>query len=153
MTNNGSLKSQIETDRNAAMKAKDAPRLSTLRLLLSAIKQYEVDEQVTLDDNTQQVMAIIDKMIKQCKESIEQYEKAGRQELADQEAFEITVLQTYLPTPLTEDEINQLIEEALTATGATSLKEMGKVMGMLKPKLQGRADIGAVSGLIKQRLS
>lgn len=135
----------------AAMKSGDKRRLGIIRLIRAAIKQREVDERIELDDT--QVLLVLDKMVKQRRDSVEQFEKAGRTELADQEKFEIGVIQEYLPAQLSEDEISTLITEAITATGAESMKDMGKVMGMLKPKLQGRADMGAVSGLIKQNLS
>ncbi len=135
----------------AAMKGGDKPRLGVIRLLMAAIKQREVDERIELDDT--QVLVVLDKMVKQRRDSITQYEQASRPELAEQEAFEITVLQDYLPTALTEDEITAMIQEAIQSTGAESIRDMGKVMGQLKPKMQGRADMGAVSGLIKQQLS
>ncbi len=135
----------------AAMKSGDKRRLGIIRLIRAAIKQREVDERIELDDT--QVLLVLDKMVKQRRDSVEQFEKAGRTELADQEKFEIGIIQEYLPAQLSEDEISALITEAITATGAESMKDMGKVMGMLKPKLQGRADMGAVSGLIKQNLS
>ncbi|HHH14011.1 MAG TPA: GatB/YqeY domain-containing protein [Thiolapillus brandeum] len=145
------LKERITQEMKAAMKGGDKARLGVIRLILAALKQVEVDERTELDDN--RVIAILDKMVKQRRDSVEQYEKAGRTELADQEKYEISVIQEFLPQPLSEEEIEALIEEAIAATGATSMKEMGKVMGMLKPKLQGRADMGAVSGRIKQKLS
>ena len=145
------LRIQLQDEMKAAMKSGDKPRLGIIRLILAAIKQREVDERIELDDA--QVLAVLDKMIKQRRDSVEQFEKAGRTELADQEKFEIGVIQEYLPAQLGEDEISALITEAITATGAQSMKDMGKVMGILKPKLQGRADMGAVSGLIKQNLS
>ena len=135
----------------AAMKAGDKPRLGVIRLILAAIKQREVDERIELSD--EQVLVVLDKMVKQRRDSVTQYEQAGRTELADQEKFEIGIIQEYLPQPLSEDEIAALIEDAIAATGADSMKDMGKVMGTLKPKLQGRADMGAVSGLIKQKLA
>ncbi len=133
------------------MKAKDKPRLGVLRLITAAIKQREVDERITLDDD--QVLAVLEKMIKQRKDSIEQYEKAGRDELAQQEAFEIGIIQEYLPEQLSDAEIDALIAEAISSSGAASMKDMGKVMGMLKPKLAGRADMGQVSQIIKKQLS
>lgn len=145
------LKQQIQDDMKSAMKGGDKPRLGVIRLILAAIKQKEVDERIELND--EQVLAILDKMVKQRRDSISQYEQAGRTELADQEKFEIGIIQDYLPAQLGEDEILAMIDEAISATGAASMKEMGKVMGMLKPKLQGRADMGAVSGLIKQKLN
>jgi hypothetical protein len=134
-----------------AMRAKEKERLTTIRLALSAVKQVEVDTRETLDDAA--ILAILDKLVKQRRDSIKQYEDAGRQELADVEKAEIEVLQEFLPKPLTDEEINALIEDAVAKTGAESMKDMGKVMGMLKPQLQGRADMGAVSGKIKARLS
>ena len=133
------------------MRAKQKERLSTIRLALSAIKQVEVDTRETLDDAA--VLAILDKLVKQRRDSIKQYEDAGRQELADIEKAEIEVLQDFLPAPLTDEEVSALIEDAVNKTGAESMKDMGKVMGLLKPQLQGRADMGAVSGKIKARLS
>ncbi len=135
----------------AAMKGGDKPRLGVIRLLMAAIKQREVDERIELDDT--QILVVLDKMVKQRRDSITQYEQANRPELAEQEAFEITILQDYLPTALTDDEINDMIKEAIQSTGAESIRDMGKVMGQLKPKMQGRADMGAVSGLIKQQLN
>ncbi len=135
----------------ASMKGGDKPRLGVIRLLMAAIKQREVDERIELDDT--QILVVLDKMVKQRRDSITQYEQAGRTELAEQEAFEITILQDYLPTALTEQEITDMIKEAIQSTGAESIRDMGKVMGQLKPKMQGRADMGAVSGLIKQQLS
>ncbi len=134
----------------SAMKGGDKPRLGVIRLLMAAIKQREVDERIELDDT--QILAVLDKMVKQRRDSITQYEQAGRRELAEQEAFEITILQEYLPEALSEAEITAMIREAIQSTGAESVRDMGKVMGQLKPKMQGRADMGAVSALIKQLL-
>ncbi len=145
------LKQRLTDDMKAAMKGGDKPRLAVIRLINAAIKQREVDERVEMDD--QQVLAILDKMVKQRRDSIAQYEQAGRTELAEQEQFEITIIQDYLPAALSEAEIITLVDEAITSTGASSMQDMGKVMGSLKPKLQGRADMGAVSGLIKQKLA
>ncbi|TVO78456.1 GatB/YqeY domain-containing protein [Sedimenticola selenatireducens] len=145
------LKQRIQDDMKASMKGGDKPRLGVIRLLMAAIKQREVDERIELDDT--QILVVLDKMVKQRRDSITQYEQAGRTELAEQEAFEITILQDYLPTALTEQEITDMIKEAIQSTGAESIRDMGKVMGQLKPKMQGRADMGAVSGLIKQQLS
>ena len=145
-----SLKQQITEDMKAAMRAKDAARLGAIRLLLAAMKQREVDERVELSDAD--VIAIIDKMNKQRRDSISQYEAAGRQELADVEKFEMSVLQTYMPQQLSEAEITTAINEAIAATGAASPQDMGKVMGMLKLKLVGRADMSKVSALIKSQL-
>ena len=133
-----------------AMRSRDKPRLATLRLITAAIKQQEVDERIELDDA--QVLALLDKMCKQRRESISQFEKAGRDDLIAQEVSELGIIQTYLPEQLGEDEITALIDETMAATGATSIKDMGKVMGQLKPKLQGRADMGAVSAMIKAKL-
>ncbi|WP_456444335.1 GatB/YqeY domain-containing protein [Thiolapillus sp.] len=145
------LKQRISGDMKAAMKGGDKARLGVIRLILAAIKQVEVDERIELDD--ERVLAILDKMVKQRRDSINQYESAGRTELAEQEKFEIGIIQDYLPQQLSEEEIAALIDEALAATGASSMKDMGKLMGWLKPKLQGRADMGAVSASIKQKLS
>ncbi len=145
------LKSRILDDIKAAMKAKDKPRLAALRLISAAIKQREVDERTELND--EQVLAILEKMIKQRRDSISQYESAGRQELADQEKSEIEVIETYMPEALSDEEIAAMIEAAVSESGAESMRDMGKVMGLLKPKMQGRADMGKVSGLIKQKLS
>ncbi|MHC9511437.1 GatB/YqeY domain-containing protein [Kangiella sp. M94] len=144
------LNDRIKEAMKDAMRAKEKARLSTIRLVLSAIKQVEVDTRTELDDTA--ILAILDKMVKQRRESIKQYEDAGRQELADIEHAEIEVLQEFLPKPLTDDEIAELIEQAISSTGAESIKDMGKVMGILKPQLQGRADMGQVSGKIKSRL-
>ncbi len=146
-----SLKDKLQQDMKAAMRAGDKRNLAVIRLINAAIKQREVDERIELNDD--QVTAAIDKMAKQRRESIEQYEKAGRDDLADQEKFELEVLKTYLPEQLDDTEIDAMIEAAVTATGASSIKDMGKIMGQLKPKLAGRADMGAVSGKIKARLS
>ena len=145
------LKQTITEDMKTAMRAKDAPRLSAIRLLLAAIKQREVDERIEMDD--EQVLTIIEKMLKQRRDSISQYASAGRQDLADVEQFEITVLQTYLPQPLTDAEVGALLEQAIQATGAAGMKDMGKVMALIKPLMSGRADMGKVSALIKGKLS
>ena len=134
-----------------AMKAGDKRRLGVIRLILAAIKQREVDERIELDDT--QTLAVLDKMVKQRRESLAQYTDAGRTELAEQEAFEIEAIQTYLPQPLSAEEIEALIGEAVASTGAASIRDMGKVMGVLKPRLQGRADMSQVSATIKQRLA
>jgi uncharacterized protein YqeY len=145
-----SLKDRITSDVKDAMRAKDKPRLGTLRLITAAIKQQEVDERIELDDT--QVLSQLDKMCKQRRESISQFEKAGRDDLVAQEVSELDLIKTYLPEQLGEAEIATLIEETMAATGAASIKDMGKVMGQLKPKLQGRADMGAVSAMIKAKL-
>ena len=133
------------------MKAGDKRRLGAIRLLLAAIKQREVDERIELDDSA--VLKVLDKMVKQRRDSISQFDKAGRSELVEQEAFEIEVLQAYMPEALDNEEISALIAEAIEETGAENMRDMGKVMGLLKPKLQGRADMGAVSKQIKNQLS
>lgn len=133
-----------------AMRAKDKLRLGTIRMALAAVKQKEIDEKITLDDPA--ILAILTKMVKQRQDAASQFDSAGRDDLASNERAEIEVIESFLPQPLSEDEINTLIEEAMTATGASGMQDMGKVMGMLKPKLQGRADMGKVSGLIKARL-
>jgi len=134
-----------------AMRGGDKPRLGVIRLILAAVKQREVDERVELDDA--QVTSVLDKMSKQRRDSLDQYEKAGRDDLAAQERFELDILKSYLPEPLDDAEIDALIETAVQATGAGSMKDMGKVMGRLKDQLQGRADMGAVSARIKARLA
>ena len=144
------LKAQITDQMKDAMRAKDKARLGTLRLILSELKQIEVDERVELDDN--RVLQVLDKMVKQRRDSIAQYQAAERPELADKEQQELEVIKTFLPQPLSDDEIQAIIDDAITQTGASSMAEMGKVMGMIKPKLQGRADMGKVSGLVKAKL-
>lgn len=145
-----SLKDTLQQDMKTAMRAGDKRRLGVIRLINAAVKQREVDERIELDDT--QVTAVLDKMAKQRRESIEQYEKAGRNDLAEQEHYELEVLKSYLPEPLSESEIEVLIDAAMATTGAASLKDMGKVMGQLKNKLAGRADMSAVSARIKSRL-
>ncbi|MEN8206712.1 MAG: GatB/YqeY domain-containing protein [Pseudomonadota bacterium] len=145
-----SLKDRILQDVKDAMRARDKERLATIRLITAAIKQREVDERIELDD--EQVLLVLDKMCKQRRESISQFEKAGRDDLIAQEVSELNIIQGYLPEQLGDDEIAALIDAAMVDTGASSIKDMGKVMGQLKPKLQGRADMGAVSALIKARL-
>ncbi len=145
------LKDTLQQDMKTAMRSGDKPKLGVVRLILAAIKQREVDERIELDDA--QITVVLDKMSKQRRDSLEQYEKAGREDLAAQERFELDIIQTYLPEPLDEAEIDDLIRAAIEATGAASMKDMGKVMGQLKDKLQGRADMGAVSGKIKAQLS
>lgn len=144
------LKQQILDDIKTAMRAGDKDRLGVLRMLSAAIKQREVDERIEMDDA--QTLAVVEKMIKQRKESAEQYTSGGRSELADKELAEIDILKAYLPEQLTDAELDALIEAAIAATGASGMKEMGKVMGELKPKIQGRADMGEVSKKIKARL-
>ena len=146
-----SLKEQLQQDMKQAMRGGDKRRLGAIRLVMAAIKQREVDERIELDDAA--VTAVLDKMAKQRRESIAQYSKAGRDDLVQQEDFELEVLRAYLPEPLGEAEIDAMIDATIQASGATSIKDMGKVMGQLKPKLQGRADMSAVSARIKARLS
>ena len=145
------LQQRVNDDVKTAMRNKDKDRLGVLRLITAAFKQKEVDERVELDDTM--VLAIMNKMTKQIRDSIDQFEKAGRDDLAAKEAFELNIIQEYLPAQLTEDEISQIIAECVAVSGADSAKDMGKVMGLLKPRLQGRADMGKVSGLVKQQLS
>jgi hypothetical protein len=145
------LKQQIQDDMKSAMKSGNKSRLGTIRLIMAAVKQREVDERIELND--EQVLAVLDKMVKQRRDSITQYEQAGRTDLADKESAEIEVIQDYLPEALGDDAITALITEAITSTGASGMADMGKVMGQLKPKIQGRADMGAVSALVKQQLA
>jgi uncharacterized protein YqeY len=145
-----SLKAKITEDMKAAMRAKDAPRLSAIRLLLAAMKQREVDERIELSDAD--ILAIIDKMLKQRRDSVTQYEAGGRQDLADVEKFEIGVLSGYMPQQLSEAEIAGEVAAALAAAGAKGMQDMGKVMALLKPKLAGRADMARVSSLVKTKL-
>ena len=146
-----SMKTQLTDAMKDAMRAKDKPRLSAIRLMLSEVKRIEVDERIEISD--ERLIVILDKMIKQRRDSITQYEAADRQELADIEIGEITVIQEFLPVALTEEEISIMIAAAIGATGAESMRDMGKVMGILKPQIQGRADGGAVSGLVKSALN
>jgi len=144
------LKERITEDMKAAMRARDKDRLGVIRLIQAAIKQREVDERITLDDT--QVLAALDKMLKQRRDSITQFEGGGRQDLADKEKFEVNIIQEFMPQALTDAEIDTLIDDVMNQTGAASIKDMGKVMSALKPRIQGRADAGAVSAKIKQRL-
>jgi hypothetical protein len=134
-----------------ALRAREKQRLGAIRLIIAAIKQREIDERISLDDT--QVIAVLEKMIKQRRDSHSQYAQAGRHDLADQEAFEIQVIQAYMPQPLSEAELGELIEAAVKESGASSPKDMGKVMGILKPRIQGRADMQVISTKVKQRLS
>ena len=146
-----SLKLQITEDMKTAMRAKDSVRLGAIRLLLSAIKQREVDERIELTDAD--VIAVIEKMLKQRRDSIAAFESANRVDLSDIEKFEVSVLQTYMPKQMSDDEINQIITQVIADTGAQGAKDMGKVVGLVKPLVAGMADMGKVSGLIKARLS
>jgi len=145
------LKEQIHEDMKAAMRAREQDKLTTIRLILAAIKQREVDERITL--NNEQILAVLNKMLKQRRDSAAQFSAAGRKDLADKENLEISLIQAYLPAQLSDAEIKQLIDQAFAQTGASTLRDMGKLMAELKPKLQGRADLGAVSVQIKERLS
>lgn len=144
------LKAQLVDDMKAAMKGGDRPRLAVIRLINAAIKQREVDERIELGD--EQVLAVLDKMVKQRRDSITQYTDAGRTDLAEMEQAEVEIIQGYLPAALGDDEIAAIIEQAIADTGASSMADMGKVMGKVKPQVQGRADVGAVSGLVKAKL-
>ena len=146
-----SLKDRINDDMKAAMRARETERLGTIRLLLAAIKQREVDERIVLDDAA--ITAVIDKMIKQRKDSISQFEAAGRTDLVDKESAELTLLSAYMPEQLSDAEIAAEVQAAVVQTGAAGPQDMGKVMGVLKPKLAGRADMTAVSGLVKAALA
>ena len=145
------LKDRITADIKEAMRAKEAVRLETIRLLRAAIQRREVDERVELDED--EVLAVVQKMIKQGRDSIEKFEKGGRDDLVQKEAATLEILETYLPEQLDESKLAALIDQALTETGAQSIRDMGKVMGWLKPHVQGRADMGSVSASIKQKLS
>lgn len=144
------LKIQLETAMKDAMRAKEKEKLGTIRMMLSEIKRIEVDERIDVDNA--RVIATLDKMLKQRKDSISQFKDAGRNELAEQEEKEITIIQTFLPKPLTENEITNLIEQAVEQTGAETMQDMGKIMGILKPQMQGRADMAEVSKSIKAKL-
>ena len=144
------IKDRLAGDIKTAMKAGDKPRLATLRNIHAAIKQREVDERSELDDSA--VLAVLDKRAKQHRESLEAYRSAGRDDLAEQEASELAVLEAYLPAALSDDELDEEIAAAITEAEANSMRDMGRVMGLLKPRLQGRADMGAVSTRVKQRL-
>jgi len=145
------LREQLTEDMKTAMKAREAEKLGAVRLILAAVKQREVDERITLDDAG--VIAVIEKMIKQRKDSISQFEKAARQDLADKEKFELSILEAYLPQQLSQAEVDAIIGEAVASTGAKSPADMGKVMAAVKPRLAGRADMGKVSALVKGKLT
>lgn len=144
------IKAQITEAMKDAMRAKDKERLGAIRLILADFKRIEVDERIEIDD--ERALVILDKMLKQRRDSIKQFTDGGRQDLAEKEQAEIEVIQTFLPTPLTPAEIDDLVAAAISATGAESIKDMGKVMAIVKPQVQGRADVGAVSQAIKARL-
>ena len=141
---------RLKSEQIAAMKARNKPRLGAIRLVLAAIKQREVDEKIILSDDD--VLVVLTKMVKQRRDSVAQYEAAGRQDLADIEHAEISDLAEFMPQPLSEDEISALLDDAIAATGAANMQDMGKVMGVLKPQIQGRADMGIVSKLVKIKL-
>ncbi len=145
-----SLKASIHEAMKDAMRSKQKERLGTIRLIQAEIKRIEVDERIELDDS--RTLAVLDKMVKQRRDSIKQYEDAGRDELAAIEQAEIEVIQQFLPAALSEEELATLIDEAIAQSGATTMRDMGKVMGILKPQIQGRADVGAASGLVKSKL-
>jgi hypothetical protein len=145
------IKEKIQEDMKEAMRSHHKERLAAIRLILAALKQREVDERIVLSD--EQILATLDKMVKQCRESIAQFQQGNRPDLVQKEEDEIKVIQEYLPTPLSGDEINALIAAAIAETNAASMRDMGKIMAILKPKLQGRADIAAVSAKIKEKLS
>ncbi|MBK1647647.1 GatB/YqeY domain-containing protein [Rhabdochromatium marinum] len=144
------LKQRLQDDMKAALKAGDKEQLGTIRLINAAIKQREVDERIELSDTD--VLAVLEKMVKQRRDSFAQYQNAGREDLAAKEAAEIVICQKYLPEPLSEADIDACIDDAITEVGASSMRDMGQVMGVLKPRIQGRADMGQVSARIKQRL-
>jgi uncharacterized protein YqeY len=145
-----SLKDQITEDMKSAMKAGEKDRLKVVRLMLAAIKQIEIDKRIELDDAA--VLSVLDKMVKQRRDSVEQFQNGGRNDLADIELAEIAILDTYLPEQLSDSELDALIDEAVNATGAESIRDMGKVMGQIKTKAAGRADMGAVGAKVKARL-
>lgn len=145
------LKQRINDDVKSAMRSRDKDRLAVLRMILAAIKQKEVDERIDLEDG--HVLAVLEKMARQHRDSIEQFSNAGREDLVNKENRELEVVLEYMPTPLTNTEIDQIIREAIAVTGAAGMKDMGKVMGVLKTRIQGRADMGKVSGIVKDKLS
>ena len=145
-----SLKEQITEAMKDAMRSKEKERLGTIRLILSEVKRIEVDERIDIDDA--RLLAVLDRMVKQRRDSISQFEQAGRQELADKEQTEIVVIQDFLPQPLSEEELATMIDDTIASVGAESMKDMGKVMGIIKPQIQGRADAGVVNGMIKAKL-
>lgn len=141
---------RLKDEQKLAMKAKDKPRLGAIRLVMAAIKQREVDEKITLSEDD--VLAVLTKMVKQRRDSVAQYEAANRQDLADVELAEISVLEEFMPQPLSDDEVAALLDAAIASTGAASMQDMGKLMAVLKPQVQGRADMGKVSQLVKAKL-
>lgn len=145
------LKDRISDAMKDAMRAKEKERLGAIRLILAAIKQIEVDERIELDDT--RVLSVLDKMLKQRRDSIKQFNDAGRDDLSAKEEYEIGLIQEFMPAQLSEDEIGAIIDAAIAETGAESMKDMGKVMGIVKPQIAGKADVGAVSGLIKSKIA
>ncbi|MBE1276328.1 GatB/YqeY domain-containing protein [Enterovibrio baiacu] len=145
------LMSRIKSEQIVAMKAKDKPRLSTIRLIISAVRQQEIDGQKTLND--EEVLAVLVKMVKQRRDSVSQYQSAGRDDLADVELAEISVLDEFMPQPLSDDEVDAMVKDAIAASGASSMQDMGKIMAILKPQVQGRADMGKISQLVKANLA
>lgn len=145
------LLERLKEEQKAAMKAKDKPRLGAIRLMIAAIRQQEIDNQITLND--EQTLAVLTKMVKQRRDSITQYQAAGRQDLADVELAELAILQEFMPQPLNDNEIDALVKQAIAKSNASSAQDMGKVMAILKPQIQGRADMGKVSQLVKTNLS
>ncbi|WP_325890875.1 GatB/YqeY domain-containing protein [Grimontia sp. NTOU-MAR1] len=142
---------RLKDEQKAAMKAKDKPRLGTIRLIMAAIKQQEVDGQKTLNED--EVLAVMTKMVKQRRDSVSQYQSAGRDDLADVELAEISVLEEFMPKPLSDEEVDALVKDAIATSGAGSMQDMGKVMAVLKPLVQGRADMGKISQLVKANLA
>lgn len=147
----GTLRETIQAEMVATMRAQDKPKLGVIRLVQAAIKQQEVDERIVLSD--EQILSLLDKMIRQRKDSMKQFAEGNRDDLVQKESFEIDIIQAFLPTPLKPEEIKALVQETIQVVGATSIRDMGKVMAILKPKLQGRADIGEVGALIKAQLA
>jgi len=145
-----SLRDQINQDMKAAMRSKDEARLSAIRMLWAAIQRREVDERITLDDT--QVLSVVEKTVRQSRDAVEQFLKGNRPDLADKENRDIAFWEVYLPAQASDEEVAKLVREAIATTGAASIKDMGKVVGVLKPKLQGRADMGKVSALVKAQL-
>lgn len=145
------LKQQITTEMKAAMRAKDKERLSTIRMMLAELKRIEIDERIELDDT--RVITVLDKMSKQRRDSISQFEEAARMDLASAERRELEVIKTFLPQPLTDEEVAAIVKQAAEESGAQSMQDMGKVMGLIKPQVQGRADMGTISKLVKAQLS
>jgi len=145
------LRTRLQDDIKTAMKSGDKARLGTLRLISAAVKQKEVDERIELDDDA--MLLILDKLMKQRRESITQYKAAGREDLSAVEEAEAAIIQEYLPAALSDDEVGSIIAKAVNDSGASSIKDMGKVMGLVKPQVQGRADMGKISGIIKAKLS